>query len=142
MNLYGIILVAVALGGIAVSLWGWRVLKQARRIAQWPRTDGVIVESKPRSAQDDLLPHIVYRYQVGGETYRRRFEFPSGTHPMPEFAESYVKKYPLDATVQVFYKPDQPGQSTLEPGSRGDWMILALGILMTVGALVSLLVSL
>ncbi|ALP53095.1 hypothetical protein Tel_07955 [Candidatus Tenderia electrophaga] len=142
MNLYGIILVAVALGGIAVSLWGWRVLKQARQMAQWPSTDGVIVESKPCSAQDDLLPHIEYRYEIGGETHRRRFEFPSGTNPMPELAESYVKKYPLDAPVQVFYNPDEPGQSTLEPGSRGDWMILVLGILMTVGALVSLLVSL
>lgn len=142
MNLYAIILVIVTLGGIAISMWGWRVLKQTRETGQWPSTGGVIEASEPTSETDDLLPYIVYRYEVNGEVYRSSFEFPAGTNPMPEFAESYVRKYPVGAAVAVFYNPELPEQSTLEPGTRGDWMILALGVLMALGGAISLLVSL
>lgn len=142
MNLYGIILILVTLAGLAISLWGWLILRQSKQRRQWPSVTGVIEASEPHSEQDDLLPNIVYRYEVGGETYRRSLQFPGGTNPMPEFAQSYVDKYPVGAEVQVYYQPDRPGQSTLEPQTRGDWMILALGILMTVGAAASLLVTL
>jgi hypothetical protein len=61
--------------------------------------------------------------------YQRALEFPDGTSPSPEFATSYVRKYPVGAKVPVYYNPDQPDQATLEPGlTRGDWMIPALGI--------------
>lgn len=141
MNLYPVILIAVTLGGIGVSLWGWRVLKQAQLTRQWPQTTGMIETSEPGSEHDDLLPHIVYRYRIGNEEYRAPFRFPEGTNPMPEFAASYLKKYPVGAEVTVFYNPEQPQDSTLEPAARGDWMILALGILMLAGGAISLLAS-
>lgn len=142
MNLYAIVLAAVTLGGIGVSLWGWRVLKAAQQAKQWPTAEGVIVESEAAAEDCDLLPLIIYSYTVENDAYKCRFEFPSGTHPMPEFVQSYLDKYPQGANVKVFYNPQQPGQSTLEPGARGDWMILALGILMAVGGAASLMAAL
>jgi hypothetical protein len=103
---------------------------------------GRIEISALSSSSNDLLPDIRYRYEVAGQSYQSRFEFPSGTHPLPEFSRSYVEKYPVGASVTVYYNPQQPADSTLEPGAQGDWMILALGILLMVGGAGALLVSL
>ena len=141
MNAYAIILALVGLGGIVISIWGWRVLRCSQQTKQWPTTAGVIEESKPGSEHDDLLPHIVYRYETDGQALRSSFEFPSGTHPMPEFVQAYLKKYPVGVEVTVYYNPQQPQQSTLEPGAQGDWMILVLGIMMAVGGIAALLAA-
>ncbi len=140
MNPYVIILALVTLGGIAITLWGWQILRNSQKVKNWPSVEGVIETSESSSEHDDLLPHIVYCYEVADQTLRSNFEFPSGTQPLPEFAQAYVKKYPIGAKVSVFYNPQQASQSTLEPGAQGDWMILALGILMTVGGTIALLV--
>lgn len=142
MNLYSLILISVAIGGLGISVWGWRILQASKRVAQWPTVQGQIEVSAHGSGHNDLLPDIRYRYDVAGQHYQSRFEFPSGTHPLPEFSRSYVEKYPVGAGVTVYYNPQQPSDSTLEPGAQGDWMILALGILLTIGGVGALLISL
>ena len=141
MNAYIIILVAVTLGGIGISLWGWRIRQDSQRIRQWPTVNGRIVESTDSSAQSDLLPHILYAYEANGQRYRKVFEFPPGTHPLPEFTKAYLEKYPVGAEVRVYVNPQDAQDSTLEPGAQGDWMILALGVLMLLGGLGALAVS-
>jgi hypothetical protein len=141
MNLYSLILVVTAIGGLGISLWGWRIMQTSRRVAQWPTVTGQIALSELNGSDNDLLPDIRYRYQVDGQSYDSRFEFPSGTHPLPEFNRRYVEKYPRGAEVTVYYNPQQPADSTLEPGAQGDWMILALGILLALGAIGALLIS-
>lgn len=140
MNLYPAILSFVTLGGIGVSIWGWRILQKSRKIAQWPKTKGCIEVSNPSSAENDLLPEIVFSYQLNGTDYRRQFTFPEGTHPLPEFAKAYNDKYPVGATVDIFYNPEQPEIATLEPGAQGDWMIFALGIAMAISGALTLLI--
>ena len=142
MNLYPLILGAVFIGGIGVSVWGWMVLAKSRKMKAWPTTTGVIDQSSPTSEANDLLPHIVFSYQVNGATYQRIFEFPEGTHPLPEFNRAYLDKYPEGKNVEVYYNPKNPDKATLEPETQGDWMILALGILMAIGGAVTLLISL
>lgn len=141
MNAYPIIIGLVILGGIGVTALGWQIMRQSKKVREWPSIEGLIIESEPTSELDELLPHIVYSYKVDDQTLQQTFEFPSGTNPMPEFAQAYVKKYPLDAKVQVFYNPQQPQQSTLEPGAQGDWMVLALGIMMAAGGAAALLAA-
>jgi len=138
MNFYSIILASVALGGIGISIWGWLILQKSRKIEQWPRTPGTIETSNPTSAVNDLLPEIVFSYQLDGKQYQKQFEFPEGTHPLPEFAKAYNDKYPVGKKVDIFYDPDQPETATLEPGAQGDWMILAMGIAMVIGGVLSL----
>jgi len=138
MNFYSIILASVALGGIGISIWGWLILQKSRKIEQWPRTPGTIETSNPTSAVNDLLPEIVFSYQLDGKKYQKQFEFPEGTHPLPEFAKAYNDKYPVGKKVEIFYDPDQPEIATLEPGAQGDWMILAMGVAMVIGGVLSL----
>ncbi len=141
MNLYPIILTLMLVGGIAISLWGWVVMKRAQRKQKWPHVPGRIEVSDLSSELDDLLPHIVFSYTVEGKAYERAFEFPPDINPMPEFSKSYCDKYPVGADIQAYYDPADPGEATLEPGSRGDWMVLALGLLMILVGAVSLLWS-
>ncbi len=135
MNYYPIIIGLVALGGLIISAWGWRVLQQSQTKKQWPTVEGKIVKSESTSELNELLPHIVFSYQVEGETYTQLFKFPEGTHPLPEFTQSYLRKYPVGQAVTIFYNPNDVTDATLEPATQGDWMILALGILMTAGAI-------
>lgn len=131
-NPYVIILVLFVVAGVAATLWGLTIIVKGRRTLRWPSTEGAIEESRLVSDTDDLFPHILFSYRVGVQTYRRELGFPGGTSPTPEFAASYVKKFPVGARVRVFYNPERPDQATLEPGlAQGDWMILTLGILAT-----------
>ena len=129
MNPYTILLAAFTIGGLLTTIWGWTIVAKARRMKRWPATEGVIEESSPSSDVDEMLPHILFRYTVEDGEYRQVMEFPGSVTPTREFAESYAKKYPVGATVQVYYDPARPGHATLEPGlGRGDWMIFVLGL--------------
>ena len=141
MNLYSLILAAVTLGGIGISIWGWLILQKSRRREQWPQVAGKIEASNTTSQLNDLLPEIIFSYQVNGKDYHKQFEFPEGTHPLPEFTKAYNEKYPVGKTVDVFYNPENPESATLEPNTQGDWMILAMGVAMTVGGVLSFFLS-
>ncbi|MBL1275454.1 MAG: DUF3592 domain-containing protein [Ectothiorhodospiraceae bacterium] len=141
MNLYSLILAFTTLAGIGLSLWGWGIIQKSKAVREWPQTSGIIEVSDPTSEANDLLPDIVFSYQVNNKDYRKHFEFPEGTHPLPEFAKAYNEKYPVGATVLVFHNPEKPEIATLEPGAQGDWMILAMGIALTIVGALSLLLS-
>jgi hypothetical protein len=142
MNTYIVIIIVVILGGLGITIWGWRSQASSRKARQWPCVEGIIEQSQPGSEQSDLLPHIQYTFQVGEKSYRQTFQFPSGTHPLPEFTRSYLDKYPVGKNVQIYYDPQNPQRSTLEPGTQGDWLVLALGILTVIGGVAALIVSL
>lgn len=132
MNLYVLILGLFIVGGLATTLWGWIVIVRGRKSLTWPSVGGTIEKSALSSESDALLPAIEYSYAVAGRTFRRMVEFPGDISPTAELARSYVDKYPAGAHVQVYYDPDRPERATLEPGQgRGDWMILALGVIAT-----------
>ncbi|WP_455198511.1 DUF3592 domain-containing protein [Kaarinaea lacus] len=141
VNLYPIILGAVLVGGIIITIWGWLVLAKTKKMKSWPTTSGVIEQASEESEANDLLPHIVFSYKVEGINYLRAFKFPEGTHPLPEFNKAYLDRYPVGKVVIVYYDPSRPDNATLEPETRGDWMILALGIMMIIGGAGALLLS-
>jgi len=141
-NAYVVILWLFVLSGLAVSWWGWSVIAAARRTLTWPQVDGVIERCDPVSEEDDLLPHITFSYVLNGQQQHGKLEFPSGTIPNPEFAAGYMQRYPVGSAVRVSYNPANNTQTTLEPGmGQGDWLILGLGVVATLAAAVSLIIS-
>lgn len=139
-NAYVLILWMFLLGGAAVMAWGWTIIAKARKTLQWPRVAGVIEQSDASSEEDDLLPHIVYSYDINGHSYRSQLQFPGGTTPTPEFSASYLKRYPVGAPVVVYYNPASIEETTLEPGMKqGDWMVFALGVMATAGGVLFLI---
>lgn len=121
-NAYVIIIVLFILGGTATTIWGWTILAEARQRRLWPQTEGIIESAKRASDSDDLLPEIVFSYQVGKESYRCHYEFPGGTTPTPELTTRYLNKYRSGSMVQVFYNPASPQIATLETSTAGDWL--------------------
>jgi hypothetical protein len=93
---------------------------------QWPHIRGRIIEStvigeyrgrKPTRAT--YQPNVVVRYTLDSRHYnccRIKFDAdPSYWHESQ--ARSVIDRYPLHGEVDVYYKPDDPRQSVLEPGA-------------------------
>lgn len=135
-NPYSIILGLFVFAGLLATLWGLRVIVMARKTLQWPAVEGTIEESKvsfESSETNDLLPHIKFCYSVEQQTFHQVMKFSGDITPSQEFAKSYVDKYPVGASVQVYYNPLNPEMATLEPGlAKGDWLVLAIGLGMLV----------
>jgi hypothetical protein len=62
------------------------------------------------------VPRIVFTYQVDRNSFEGDNVGWSGSASTPALAEKYVKRYALQAPVDVFYNPQDPTQSTLAPG--------------------------
>ena len=128
-NPYSIILGLFVVAGWLATLWGLVIIIKARKTRHWPMVDGSIETSAISSDANDLLPHITYCYNVGEQSYRRALEFPADITPTQEYAESYVKKYPVGLRIPVYYNPERPDHATLEPGlGRGDWLVFVIGL--------------
>jgi len=142
MNPYIIILSLFVIASLLATLWGWKVIVKGRKTLSWPQVTGVIEESTATSEFDDLLPHILFRYAVSEQTYRYSVKFPQGMTPTPEFTAQYLQRFPVGASVSVYYDPQKPNQATLEPGPvKGDWLIFALGLSSTLLGLMFLFVG-
>ncbi len=47
--------------------------------------------------------------------------------------EEFLKDFPVDAEVDIFYKPGKPSQAYLVPGSfQGWWLFFIIGLLFAV----------
>lgn len=139
-NTYAIIIGLFIVSGVIATIWGGLLLARARKKMHWPAVTGRIEVSEAASAEDDLLPHIEYSYTVQDVDYRKTLDFPGGSSPTPEFAASYVEKYPLGAEVQVYYDPQHPEHATLETGLQGgDWLVFIFGVATVMVGLLMLL---
>ena len=133
LNPYSIILGLFVASGVLVTLWGVRIIFIARKTLKWPFVGGKIEESRINFGAGDLLPCIVFSYNVGEKNYQQQMTFPRDITPSQEFTKSYLEKYPVGFLVQVFYDPNNPESATLEPGpAEGDWLILVVGLAMLV----------
>lgn len=128
MSTYSIIIVLFIASGVVLTLWGWKSLRQSRQRLAWPTVAGRVSRSDVKSPDDPMLPLIEYHYQVEGKGYQAQVAFPGGTTPSEELSKSYVARFPLDQSVTVYYQPQHPEQSTLEPQAQGDWLLLAIGV--------------
>lgn len=128
----------VLAGSFAVYLGLTTVLK-AQESTDWPSVKGKIVKSGIRtergtsssatSSRNSYHADIVYEYLTGEGAYTgRRVSFGEYGREDEIHATQVSEKYPEGETVDVYYDPDQPTESVLEPGSQGvPWFFLALG---------------
>ena len=109
----------------------------------WSSTNGTIVSSKvktittrstststtPRKKRTRYFPEIHYKYQVDGKEYSGdRLAFGFSNRPKEE-SKNIVERYPAGAHVPVYYDPDNPEESVLEPGVYAlNWLGIVFGI--------------
>ena len=87
----------------------------------WPSTTGVIVKSRVEvrggSTTTSVDAKIVYEYEVGGQQYQGEQIRVDDRHRVLQVggqAYEMVDRYPMGASVTVYYNPDDPAEAGLE----------------------------
>lgn len=93
-----------------------------RQAAQsWRSTTGTIMMSSVQSRRSgnsySVFPVIVYQYKVSGKPHQSQI-IKAGEQYLniriAGQAQETVNRYPIGATVTVYYNPDNPAESALE----------------------------
>lgn len=123
----------------AVFYWGIPTIRTAKASESWPTVSGVVKEStvvektrsksSSRSSRSKRLsnrkettttfqPEVCYKYMVDGETHFSSRLQAGVTVSYGSSATAYevANKYPKGSTVEVYYDPNSPSESVLEPG--------------------------
>ena len=132
---------ALALGavGLILVVHVWPRFREGMERRHWRTTEGKVVDSQVTTTPD-LLPVVVYEYEVAGRRYQdtSRLQAPGfGTRRARyEVAIKSIVPYPPGASVAVWYDPDDPAHSTLVP--HPEWRVfvqLGTGLLLVLIAL-------
>jgi hypothetical protein len=109
----------------AALLWiGATQITRSVLAMNWPTTEGQVTgstivkrlndDSKPSPVAATHYPEVEYTYSVNNHKYvSRRITFGDAFKLNPE---KVVRRYPAGRRITVFYKPDNPSISVLEPG--------------------------
>lgn len=139
--------VVVLMGAGAIAL-GVQDVRTARDSLTWPAVDGRVMQTSiqtERSSRDSATagsvtyrPIVRYAYRVDGVAYEGQ-QISIGEYATADQADArrVVEQYPTGSAVRVYYRPGQPGEAVLEPGSHGvPWFFLVLGaVFLVVGLL-------
>ena len=134
--------VFLLIGG-GLSVWGWTILQNARASATWPTAEGVITasevtESRDGEGHDSYSPEVAYQYTAGNQEHESyTIKFGENSYDNRGRAEAIAATYPVGQPVTVYYDPEEPGRSVLEPGvSGGSYIVLGVGLLFVVLSLI------
>ncbi|RMG42912.1 MAG: DUF3592 domain-containing protein, partial [Acidobacteria bacterium] len=124
-----VVLALVGLLGAALALTGARAAQRARATAHWPRTPGIVLDSRIETDRhrDAYYPRVEYEYTVRGRRFVGQRVFLHELGSSYDWARSVVARYPRGASVQVAYDPEDPSRAVLEPGRPGGSLVLLLG---------------
>lgn len=118
-----LVLGAVAIFGIAGIAIFWmnqHNKKGNAAAAAWPETSGTIITSEvDREYGDDsdatYSAGIVYTYEVDGKSYKgNRIAYASNGYSSAADAQVVCDRFPVGATVPVYYDPAKPNKAVLE----------------------------
>lgn len=111
------------------SFFGSEIVKKASLSEEWPTTTGVITSSEIRESKNDegtnmYAADVTYEYQVDEAQYtgnRISLNSANSTTSSINSVLKDIKKYPEGERVTVYYDPEYPGESVLQPGA--DWVV-------------------
>lgn len=133
-----VVLFIIGVVGAALTIFlGIPMMKNAFESRGWPTADGVITVSQFTSNTDrdsgstTYGASIAYDYTVNGASYTgSNVHFGQYSTSDPSYGRSIVNRYPLGKQVMVYYDPDNPSESVLEPGAGwSSFMVAGIGIL-------------
>ncbi len=133
----------LALGG-GLSYWGWNILQDAQASSTWPTAEGRVTSSEVARVSDadggvTYSPKIIYEYTANGVQYEgHTIKFGENTYGSKRKADGIAADYAIGKTVIVYYDPQEPERSVLEPGvSGGSYIVLGMGVLFALIGLVA-----
>ncbi len=109
---------------LASAVAGWACLRNfsmAQASINWLKTSGKIIRSELQDLsigkRENFRASVEYTYTVGGVIHRgTRIRFADVTGSAADKQRETVEQYPVNATVDVYYDPKDPGQAVLESG--------------------------
>ena len=116
--IFGIALMVLALPTAIIC---WIVAAQMSASKSWPSVQGRIVSSHVERTQIatkvKYKAQVRYQFSVNGRPYMgSRIRYADTTGSSESAQQKIVDKYPSNAQVEVFYDPQDPDISVLEPG--------------------------
>lgn len=93
----------------------------------WPKAEGVIKESEiqivEKAGSTQFKAHVLYEFTVDGKKYTStKINYDLMSSSERPAVEELVNRYPKGQQVSVYYQPDAPSESVLEPGLV-QWLI-------------------
>ncbi|MGH9849160.1 MAG: DUF3592 domain-containing protein, partial [Blastocatellia bacterium] len=79
------------------------------------------------SARRRYYPAVRYRYEVDGRTYSGKRLYFDEVASTERWAARLARKYPVGATVPVYFDPANPERALLEPRLSGSFNYGCLG---------------
>ncbi len=144
--------IILLLAGAITTYFGHRMYTNAKVSTDWPSVTGKITHSevdserkttgsgKRRRTRTMYSADVRYRYLVDGKPYSgQKVSFGEVGSSSSGSARKIVNRYPVSREVPVFYNPEEPELSVLEPGTSWSSMLpLGIGILFILVGLASL----
>lgn len=125
---------------IVIGLWmSWRGIGNIRVASEtnhWQQTVGIITRSEISNDSNHdgttYEPRIDYTYTVNGIQYQGGTIYIGDRANTSDisYAQRFVSKYSINQQVSIYYKPNHPQRSVLEPGvKKATFIELAFGII-------------
>lgn len=142
--------------GVLAVVFGYGHTRDAKASESWPSVQGVVVESFEdvqtsthssgsgrSSTMTSYVPIVKYTYAVDDENYTNDLiTFASKNTANRDYANQVLSKYPKEAEVNIYYNPQKPESSVLEPGAHSSSVIwLILGIVMLFSGLAQIFLA-
>ncbi len=102
--------------------------------SSWPEVPGTILTSHVVAHQGrgvSYSPEATYRYSVNSVSYESSRIWLSGFGNDQNWAERVAARYPVGASVSVFYRPSNPALAVLVPGIT-EHMLFYAGFILVV----------
>jgi hypothetical protein len=121
--------------GSIITLAGIKLINNARESLYWPKAEGIITQSfMDWDRHRRQYANIKYSFTVNGQKITG---FQISAKEMNKSNEDLLKEYPVGKKVIVFYDPENPENSLLEPGySWQSYQALVIGIVILIVAIV------
>ncbi len=133
------LLVIGIIGAVLTIFLGIPMLMSALASQGWPAVEGIITLSEFTAKQDrddggvTYGASVAYDYTVSGTVYDgSNVHFGQYSTSDPSYGRGIVNRYPVGKRVNVYYDPDDPSTSVLEPGAGwSSFMVAGIGLLFT-----------
>ncbi len=130
--------IIAAIAGFFIMLWGVLSLMEAKESTDWATTPGTVLSSSVYDSTNHDVDvkksvyhaSVIYEYYVDEKLYSGdRIAFGDYGSGDSSHAEDIVSRYLVGMDITVFYMPDSPDESVLEPGmTMQSYYVLGFGL--------------
>jgi hypothetical protein len=107
------------LTGGSIASCGVVQIQEGSAMQSWTRGDATVLTSQVRRQKhtdlDYLVADVSYRYSADGREFTNdRIQLGAAIRGTVTELETVINRYPVGATVDVYYDPDSPASAVLE----------------------------